>query len=408
MSSSDELVALFEAALRRVHAGAAVERALAEFALRDYTVIAAGKAAAPMAAAAARVLGARARQGLIVTPDGYGQAVPGFELRLAGHPLPDARSVEAAEAALARARTLGPEDALLFLLSGGASALLAAPVDGVTLADKQQLTDALLRRDVDIASTNTVRRRLSRIKGGGLARAAAPASVLTLAVSDVPGDLPAAIGSGPTVADPTTAQDALEVLRGAGLLESLPARVRAALEYDEAADDEPLAPGVYRVIARLDDALDAARIEAERRGLAVRVLGRVLDRTVDEAAQLLAREMAQARRDAVQLLIAGGEPTVELHGSGLGGRAQQLALELTLHAEGEFCALVAGTDGRDGPTDAAGAIVDPRTPGRGAGDPRAALQSNDAYPFLESAGALLKTGPTGSNVNDLALIRVGH
>ena len=406
MSSSDELVAIFEAALDRVHAGRAVERTLAALEPRAWTVVAAGKAAAPMAAAARRVLGSRVRGGVVVTRDGHGEAVDGFELFLAGHPVPDARSVEAAEAVLGRARSLGPADALLFLLSGGASALLTAPVEGVTLEDKQRVTEALLHRDVGIASINTVRRQLSRIKGGGLARAAAPARLLTLAVSDVRGDPPEAIGSGPTVADPTRARDALEILRRTDLLDGVPRRVRDRLEAAEDAAPDAFQPGEYRVIARLEDALDAARVEALRRGLRVRVLGRVLDLPAEDAAGRLARELARARGAGIDLLIAGGEPTVEVRGPGRGGRAQQLALALTLVARGEYRALVAGTDGRDGPTDAAGAIVDSRTLQRAPRDARNALERNDAYPWLAEAGALLKTGPTGTNVNDVALIRV--
>ncbi len=406
MSSSDELVAIFEAALDRVHAGRAVERALAALEVRTWTVVAAGKAAAPMADAARRVLGSRVRGGMLVTRDGHGEAVEGFELFLAGHPVPDARSVEAAEAALGRARPLGPADALLFLLSGGASALLAAPLERITLEDKRRVTEALLHRHVDIASINTVRRQLSRIKGGGLARAAAPARVLTLAVSDVRGDRPEAIGSGPTVADPTRARDALEILRRADLLDGVPRRVRDRLEGGEGAEPAPFQPGEYLVIARLDDALDAARVAAERRGLRVRALGRVLDLPAEDAARLLARELARARGAGIDLLIAGGEPTVEVRGPGRGGRAQQLALAFTLVARGEYRALVAGTDGSDGPTDAAGAIVDSRTLERAPQDARKALERNDAYPWLAEAGALLKTGPTGTNVNDVALIRI--
>ncbi len=406
MSASDELVAIFEAALDRVHAGRAVEKTLAALEPRTWTVVAVGKAAAPMAAAARRVLGSRIRGGVIVTCDGHGEAVDSFELFLAGHPVPDARSVEAADAVLGRARSLGPSDALLFLLSGGASAMLAAPVEGVTLEDKRQVTEALLHRDVDIASMNAVRRQLSRIKGGGLARAAAPARVLTLAVSDVCGDPPEAIGSGPTVADPTRACDALEILRRADLFELVPRRVLDRLEAAHEVAPAAFEPEEYRVIARLDDALEAARVEALRRGLRVRALGRVLDLPAEDAARLLARELARARDAGIDLLIAGGEPMVEVRGSGRGGRAQQLALALTLLARGEYRALVAGTDGSDGPTDAAGAVVDSHTLQRAPRDARDALARNDAYPWLAEAGALLTTGPTATNVNDLALIRV--
>lgn len=406
MSPRDELVAIFRAALDAAHAGRAVERALASLEPREWHVIAVGKAAVPMASAAAARLGPALRGGLVVTREGHGDPLPGLELLHAGHPVPDARSVAAGEAVLARATALGADDALLFLLSGGASALLAAPAPGVTLEDLQRVTQALLERDVDIAAINTVRRQLSRIKGGGLARAAAPARVVTLAVSDVAGDRPEAIGSGPTVPDPTTRADALEVLRRAGLEDAVPAGVRAHLASPEEPAEPGVEPGEYRVVAALRDAIAGAADDAERRGLRTRVLGRVLDVPVEEAARRLAAELEQARGEGVDLLVAGGEPTVEVRGPGVGGRAQQLGLGLACLAHGPHCTLVAGTDGSDGPTDAAGAIVDSGTCTRGAGDPRAALARNDAYPFLASADALLVTGPTGTNVNDLALVRV--
>ncbi len=403
MTPRDELVAVFGAALDRVHAGRSVERVLPGLGLGVCTVIAAGKAAVAMAQAAQGIAGLGVRNGLIVTR--ASSVIDGFERIEAGHPVPDERSRAAAERALEIAEGLGADDTLLFLLSGGASALLAAPVAGVTLDDKRRLTEVLLRRDLDIEQINTVRRQLSRIKGGGLARAAAPARVVTLAVSDVRGDLPEVIGSGPTVGATSSAGGALAalaVLEDADLLDTVPAAIRAHLENaaPQALDVEP----EYHVIANLADALDAARAHAESLGLRVRVLGRVLDLTVERAAALLADELGSARRDGIDLLVAGGEPTVEVRGQGRGGRAQQLALTFALEAKhGDYAALIAGTDGSDGPTDAAGALVGPETPARGA---RRALARNDAYPFLDAAGALLKTGPTSTNVNDLALVRV--
>ncbi|MBW2282464.1 MAG: DUF4147 domain-containing protein [Deltaproteobacteria bacterium] len=424
MNPRQELVSFFEAALDRVHAGRALARALRESEVRlrdrDWTLIAAGKAAAPMAAAARDALGTRLRGGLVVTKDGHGAAfdgLDGFEVLEAGHPVPDARGLAAAERALDLARGLGADDALLVLLSGGASSLLPAPVEGVTLRDVQQLTASLLRAGVDIAALNAVRKHLSRIQGGRLALAAAPAAVETLVVSDVAGDRPDVIGSGPTVGDPSSFGDALEVLRGASLLESAPASIRDVLESGVAGlrDETPLpgdvglVNGRFSVVASLADALDAARQAGERLGLRVRGLGRVLDADVDVCVIRLAEELERARVDGVDLIVAGGEPTVVVRGPGRGGRAQHLALALAQHARGKFAALVAGTDGTDGPTDAAGAVVDDTTLARGsrAGSSGAdALAGYDSGAFLEGAGDLLRTGPTATNVNDLALIRV--
>jgi glycerate-2-kinase len=413
----DELVAIFQAALERVHAGRAVERALPEFAddAANWQVLAVGKAATPMARAAAGLLGSRVARGLIVTKQGYGEHVPGFELREAAHPVPDARAVASAEVALEQARTAGEGGALLVLLSGGASALLAAPAEGLTLDDKRTVTAAMLASGLDIGRVNQVRRHLSRIKGGWLAQAASRARIVTLAVSDVAGDSPEAIGSGPTAPDPSRFEDALDALRAPASSELVPAAVVAHLEGGVAGRHaETPKPGAecferaeYRVIASLDAALDAAVEAGRAMGLRVHSLGRVLDRDVGECAGLLASAVSEARSAGADLLVAGGEPTVVLTGSGKGGRAQQLAVEFALAVDGPFAALFAGSDGTDGPTDAAGALVDAATLSlsRALGlDPRVAVLCNDTHPLLAAAEALFVTGPTHTNVTDLALI----
>ena len=345
------------------------------------------------------------------------------------HPWPGERSVAAGQAVLAFASAARPADRHLVLLSGGASALCAAPAPGLTLADKDSALRALMRAGATIAELNTVRKHLSALKGGRLAAAlmAAPGAtrdattalptLLTLAVSDVQGDDPAIIGSGPTVPDPTTFGDALEVLRRHALIERLPPAVRRHLEAGVAGDiSETPKPGrqgdrtgAYAVIATLDDALEAiAQAAASVGAPRVLSLGRVLYGAVDAHAAQLAALLRRHRGEAPLLLVAGGEPVVRVSGEGRGGRAQELALRLAMELEGEsgITVLVAGTDGRDGPTEAAGAFADGGTLARArkAGcDPRAALERNDSNRALGAAGDLFTTGPTGTNVADLVV-----
>ena len=345
------------------------------------------------------------------------------------HPWPGERSVAAGQAVLAFASAARPADRHLVLLSGGASALCAAPAPGLTLADKDSALRALMRAGATIAELNTVRKHLSALKGGRLAAAlmAAPGAtrdattalptLLTLAVSDVQGDDPAIIGSGPTVPDPTTFGDALEVLRRHALIERLPPAVRRHLEAGVAGDiSETPKPGrqgdrtgAYAVIATLDDALEAiAQAAASVGAPRVLSLGRVLYGAVDAHAAQLAALLRQHRGEAPLLLVAGGEPVVRVSGEGRGGRAQELALRLAVELEGEsgITVLVAGTDGRDGPTEAAGAFADGGTLARArkAGcDPRAALERNDSNRALGAAGDLFTTGPTGTNVADVVV-----
>jgi hydroxypyruvate reductase len=345
------------------------------------------------------------------------------------HPWPGERSVAAGQAVLAFASAARPADRHLVLLSGGASALCAAPAPGLTLADKDSALRALMRAGATIAELNTVRKHLSALKGGRLAAAlmAAPGAtrdattalptLLTLAVSDVQGDDPAIIGSGPTVPDPTTFGDALEVLRRHALIERLPPAVRRHLEAGVAGYiSETPKPGrqgdrtgAYAVIATLDDALEAiAQAAASVGAPRVLSLGRVLYGAVDAHAAQLAALLRQHRGEAPLLLVAGGEPVVRVSGEGRGGRAQELALRLAMELEGEsgITVLVAGTDGRDGPTEAAGAFADGGTLARArkAGcDPRAALERNDSNRALGAAGDLFTTGPTGTNVADVVV-----
>lgn len=421
MSPRATLVELFRAGLRAVHGTRVVERSLREAdpGGECWTLLACGKAAVAMAQGAGAALGGRIARGHVVTKDEPRTAVPELELAHAAHPVPDERGVAAASEALRLAGALGADDRLLVLLSGGASALWSAPVPGVTLAEKRALTELLLRGGVEIGALNAVRKHISRIKGGRLAQAAAPAQVLTLAISDVAGDAPEVIGSGPTSPDPTRFATALEVLDAAGLRERTPASVLAHLHSGAAGREsetpKPDAPCFgrcsYRVVATLEHALLAVEVAARDRQLRVRALGRSLYGEARDCARRLRDELARARAEGADLLVVGGEPTVTVRGAGLGGRAQELALACALEWEGDpgFTALFAGTDGSDGPTEAAGALVDGRTPDRARSrglDPVDSLARNDSHPLLRATGDLLVTGATHTNVTDLGLILV--
>lgn len=431
----EHALAILRAALAAADARAAVARALVvdgerltvagaeevDLASVDrILLIGAGKAAAGMAGAALEVLGERIAEGTITTKDGHGAGLPRIEVWEAAHPVPDTRGMAGAADALRLAREAGPRDLVLCFLSGGASALWPAPVAGVSLTQLQEVTDALLRSGAAIHEINTVRKHLSRIGGGWLARAAAPARVVTLAVSDVVGGALDVIASGPTVPDPTTFADALEVLESRGI--TPPAAVLAHLRAgDEGEREETPKPGdpafgraSAHVIAGSREALAGAVREAERLGYRVRIVAEDLEgeaSSVGEQVAQLAMGALAEDADAPLAFLLGGETTVTVQGSGRGGRNQELALAAAVELEGVQGVLAAamGTDGTDGPTDAAGAFADGGTVARGhaAGlDARDALRRNDAYPFLRAAGDLIVTGPTGTNVNDVVLVLV--
>lgn len=374
----------------------------------------AGKAARGMAAGAVELLGERIAGGAIVVPDGLGRPIQSLEVWEAAHPIPDVRGLAAAAEALRVARRAGPDDLVLCLLSGGASALWTAPVAGITLGDLREVTDALLRAGAPIEEVNTVRRHLSRIAGGGLAREAAPARVTTLAISDVLAGDPHSIGSGPAVVDPTTHAEALAVL--ARYEVHAPAGVVRHLEAGAAGDraetlktgDLPRDPTVL-VGASIRDALAAAAEEAVRLGYRPVVVTDHLEGPASTAGEEVARAaLAASDKGPRQVLLWGGETTVVVKGSGRGGRNQEVALAAAQVLDGHAAITVAAfaTDGVDGPTAAAGAIVDGSTArrGRDAGlDPTEALRENDSHTFLKAAGALITTGPTGTNVNDLTI-----
>ena len=416
--------AIFDAAVARAHPRGCLPEHLPQPPERGRLILlAAGKAAGSMTVLAeAHYLDAgfppERLIGHAVARHGYETTTRHIPMVAAGHPVPDQGSLDSAERALELAEQAGEDDLVLVLLSGGGSANWVAPAGGLTLAEKQAVNKALLRSGAAIGAMNTVRKRLSRIKGGRLARAAAPARVLTLAISDVPGDDPAVIASGPTVPDPTTMADARAVLARFPL--DLPDKARALLD-DEASEtpkpgDPVFARCDYRVIARPADALAAARAEAERLGYAVVDLGPDCEgeaRDVAAAHAALAREaLASGKRTAI---LSGGELTVTLRGQGRGGPNQEyaLALAVALDALPGVVALSGDTDGTDGgggeATDPAGAIVDATTleRAREAGlSPAACLADNDSTGFFAPLGDLLRTGPTLTNVNDCRVILI--
>jgi hydroxypyruvate reductase len=381
-------------------------------------LIAAGKAAAAMAEAAMERIPPPA---VTLVVSRYGHMTDklasrsSVELIEAGHPYPDAHSIRAADRALEIARKLEAQDHLMVLLSGGGSALLAAPAHGLTLSDKQATTRALLESGATIAEINCVRKHLSRIKGGRLALAAGPAGVTTLIISDVPGDDPSFVSSGPTVPDQTTLAMAREILRKYGI--AAPTSVLAAL--DDPANETPPADSLglagveTTVIARARDALTEAGAEAAANGYTVMDLG---DQLQAEARHLGASHAALARRLSVdgkpRAIISGGETTVAVHNSqGKGGRNLEYLLGLAIALDGTpgISALACDTDGIDGTEDAAGAIVVPDTLKRAAQlglDPAEHLRTNNAYPFFAALGDLVITGPTRTNVNDFRVILI--
>ncbi len=372
------------------------------------TVLALGKAAPSMAEAALDVLGDLVVDGVVASP--WGTGPPGLVARRGGHPVPDRGSIAAGEALLDAARRAGRAGSgrvVLVLLSGGGSATAEVPWPGLTLDDLAATTSALLRSGADITQVNAVRKHCSALKGGRLATAAHPARLVTLVISDVAGNPLDVIASGPTVPDPSTFAGALEVARGAP---AAPA-VLAHLESGTAGGvpETPVGGPVFdrqviEVIADGAAAAHAAARAARGNGIEARVQGTNLAGEARDAGT----DVASAARALGGMHVWAGETTVEVLGRGLGGRNQELALAAGITLEGDDRVVVAslGTDGVDGPTDAAGAIGDGGTVARGMRarrDARAALAANDAHPYLEAAGDLLVTGPTGTNVGDVVI-----
>ncbi len=388
-------------------------------------VLGAGKAAASMAAALESAWPQHAPlTGLVVTRYGYvppGQRCGRIDVVEAAHPVPDAAGADAAQRMLERARGLGPDDMVIALISGGGSALLPLPAAGLTLADKQAINRALLLSGATIAEMNCVRKHLSAIKGGHLAAACAPAPVHTLLISDVPGDDPAVIASGPTQPDPTTCADALDVLRRYRI--AVAPAARAGLEDGSLETPKPgdpvFARNTTRMVATPLQMLHAAAQAARDAGVAAHVLGDDIEGEARDVALVhasIARAVARRGEPFAKpcVLLSGGETTVRVADGevpGRGGRGTEflLALALALRGERGVWALAADTDGIDGSEDNAGAWLDPDLlhRARAAGiDPAASLRAHDAWSVFAASGDLLRSGPTYTNVNDLRAILV--
>lgn len=382
-------------------------------------VVGAGKAAASMARAVELAWPQDAPlEGLVVTR--YGHDVPCDRIQVveASHPVPDSAGEKAAALILQKVKGLGPDDLVLCLISGGGSALLSLPADGLTLTDKQAVNRALLSCGANIAEMNCLRKHLSRIKGGRLAAAAAPAPLVSLLISDVPGDDPAVIASGPTVPDPTTFADAVAVIGKYGI--DLPANVKKHLA---AGKDESPKPGdkVFAntktvMIATPQMALEAAAKVAIEAGIAPVILGDAIEGEARDVAMVMAGIARQVRRHgqparAPCVLLSGGETTVTLRGKGRGGRNAEFLTALAVALDGAegIYALAADTDGIDGSEDNAGAWLGPDSIVRAAMkgiDVKACLANNDGYSFFQAAGSLVVTGPTLTNVNDFRAILI--
>ncbi|SDL55956.1 glycerate 2-kinase [Modicisalibacter muralis] len=382
-------------------------------------VVGAGKAAAAMAQALEQAWQARdaeaALSGLVVTRYGHAEACRRIEVLEASHPMPDELGEQAAKRMLDAVRGLGEDDLVISLISGGGSALMALPAEGLTLRQKQTLSKELLRCGAPIREINTVRRHLSAIKGGRLAVAAHPARVVTYLISDVPGDDPTLIASGPTLPDDSTPADALAILDARGI--EVPDSVRRHLVSDSSAphrDDPGFARDETVVLARAADALEAAREQAERSGLEVRVLGDDLEgeaRDLGRTQGLMALQARDERRERPLLMLSGGETSVTVRGDGRGGRNVEYLLGLfeTLEGAEGVHALAIDSDGIDGSEDNAGAVIGPECWQRAQAARLSVadhLARNDAYSFFSTLDDLIVTGPTRTNVNDFRAILV--
>lgn len=420
--------AIFMAALAAADPTAAVDRVLrAREELDGYKrifVVGAGKASGTMARAAEDFLSGRIVAGSVSVKDGDTARTRLIELRPCGHPVPDERGINGARRIVEICEEAGEDDLVICLLSGGASALMPLPSPPITLTEKQETTKLLLACGANIHEINTVRKHLSAIKGGQLARIAEPAHVLSLILSDVVGDDPSVIGSGPTASDASTFADAFAVIEKYELRERVPARVRERLKNGAQETPKPADPLFGRVenviVGSNQKSLESAAQAAKDLGYRTLILSSTIEGETRDVARMhaaIARQIrthGQPARPPV-CVISGGETTVTMRndGAGKGGRNQEFALAAALDLEGleDVLILSAGTDGTDGPTDAAGAMADGTTIARAharAGiSIDAALRDHDAYPLFEELGDLMITGSTGTNVMDLHLILVG-
>ncbi|MGA3097323.1 MAG: glycerate kinase [Bryobacteraceae bacterium] len=417
-------LSIFEAALAAADPADAVARRLQRIDASRFErifVIGAGKAAASMAQAAERILGRRITGGLINVKDGHTARLKRVEMNECGHPVPDARGVAGARRIAEIAATAGKDDLVVCLISGGASALMPLPAAPISLEEKQEVTRLLLASGANIHEINAVRKHISGIKGGQLARLAAPATVESLLLSDVIGDSLDVIGSGPTAPDASTFTTASDVLCKYSLMANVPESVYDRINggsLGEIADTPKPGDPIFRrvtnsVVGSNRLALTAAARRARELGYRTLILASEIEGETREIARMhaaIAREIVRAGQPVKPpaCIITGGETTVVLHGQGLGGRNQEFALAAAIDIAGLPDVLVfsAGTDGTDGPTDAAGACADGHTLERKP-DARRYLDDNDSYRYFGELNDLVKTGPTNTNVMDVRLILVG-
>jgi len=397
------------------------------FAFNDYDrilVVGAGKAGAPMARALEDLLGDRISDGVIVVKEGHGLPLAHVRIHEASHPVPDERGIKGAEEILALVKDAGERDLVLCLISGGGSALLVAPAEGVTLADKQAVTRLLLACGADIHEINTIRKHLSRAKGGGLARFAYPATVVSLILSDVIGDDLNVIASGPAVPDTSTFADTRQVLEKYDIWDRVPAAVQSRIDQGlkGVIEDTPKAgDAVFQrcfseLVGTNIQALKAAGLKALELGYRTLILTSTVEGEAREVVKVLTAIAKEVRGSGNPLsapacILCGGETTVTIRGDGKGGRNQEFALASALALDGmeNVVVLAGGTDGNDGPTNAAGAIADGSTLARARAkdlDPLYYLKRNDSYHFFQALEDLVITGPTRTNVMDVYLILV--
>lgn len=408
---------MFDAAIASAQPAHCVPPHLPECPRGRLIVVGAGKASAAMAQAVEAHWNGPL-EGLVVTRAGYGVPCTRVEIVEAAHPVPDAAGLAAAARILDKVRGLSADDTVLCLISGGGSALMPLPLGGITLADKQAISRALLKSGASISEINCVRRHLSAIKGGRLAAACYPARVVSLLISDVPGDDPCDIASGPTVADPSTCADALAVLQRYAI--ALPDTVRAMLESGRGESIKPGDPRLARasttLVATPQRALEAAVAVARAAGVTPHILGDSIEgeaRELGKAMAGIARQVAQRGQPFSPpcVLLSGGEATVTVRGKGCGGRNVEFLLSLGLALAGEprVHALAGDTDGVDGMVDIAGAMLAPDTLRRARARglrPQASLDDNDAHAFFGALGDAVVTGPTLTNVNDFRAILI--
>ncbi len=381
-------------------------------------LVAIGKAAWRMAKAAKDLLGERIRRGVVITKYGHSLGeIEGIEIYEAGHPVPDENTISSTRRAIELASSLGEDDRLLFLVSGGGSALFEYPMEGISLDDLRKVNELLLRSGADIVEINSVRKHISKVKGGRFAEIAYPAFIYTLALSDVLGDRLDSIASGPAYPDETTYKDALRVIEKYNLMDEIPSSVREVIlrgVKGEIPETPKKLDNVKSVIIGSVSLVCKYAIEKARElGYKTLFLTSTLNCEASEAGRFLAEILKEIRRSSNPvsppcMIILGGETVVHVKGSGKGGRCQELALSASISIRGMDKTVIAaaGTDGTDGPTDAAGGIVDGDSFNRMLSngiDPEKYLANNDSYNALKASGDLIMTGPTGTNVNDLII-----